>query len=305
MLSIAHITRRGLAMSLGLLLGVPALAASQSSGRAPDPTQRVILITGSTSGLGREVARALAAEGDHIIVHGRSVERGLALVEEINSASPGSARFYRADFASLDEVRGLAEAIMRDYDRLDVLVNNAGIFLVDDPERHLSQDGYELNFQVNYLAGYLLTDLLLPLVRESAPARIVNVALSGSNVPLDFDDLMLEEGYSWQRAYGQSKLAQVMHTIDLAAEIEGSGITMNALHPATFMDTNMIVGAGLQPESSVMEGRDNVLLLINGESVGTGLFYVDGEPRRYWDAQPYDADVRAALRQASERLIGR
>lgn len=291
-------------MSLGLLLGVPALAASQSSGRAPDPTQRVILITGSTSGLGREVARALAAEGDHIIVHGRSVERGLALVEEINSASPGSARFYRADFASLDEVRGLAEAIMRDYDRLDVLVNNAGIFLVDDPERHLSQDGYELNFQVNYLAGYLLTDLLLPLVRESAPARIVNVA-SGSASPLDFDNLMLEEGYSWNRAYGQSKLAQVIYTIDLAAEIEGSGITINALHPATFMDTNMIVGAGLQPRSSVMEGRDNVLLLINGESAGTGLFYMNGQPVRTRSAQPYDADVRAALRQASERLIGR
>jgi len=264
----------------------------------------VILITGSTSGLGREVARALAAEGDHIIVHGRSVERGLALVEEINSASPGSARFYRADFASLDEVRGLAEAIMRDYDRLDVLVNNAGIFLVDDPERHLSQDGYELNFQVNYLAGYLLTDLLLPLVRESAPARIVNVA-SGSASPLDFDNLMLEEGYSWNRAYGQSKLAQVIYTIDLAAEIEGSGITINALHPATFMDTNMIVGAGLQPRSSVMEGRDNVLLLINGESAGTGLFYMNGQPGRTRSAQPYDADVRAALRQASERLIGR
>ncbi len=291
------------AISLALLLGVPALAASQNSGRAPDPTQRVILVTGSTSGLGREVARALAADGDHLIVHGRSVERGLALVEEINSASPGSARFYRADFASLDEVRGLAEAIRRDYDRLDVLVNNAGIFLVDDPERHLSQDGYELNFQVNYLAGYLLTDLLLPLLRESAPARIVNVASGGR--PLDFDNLMLEEGYTWRRAYFQSKLAQVMHTIDLAAEIEGSGITMNALHPATRMDTNMIVGAGIQPQSSVMEGRDNVLLLINGESVGTGLFYVDGEPRRYWVAQPYDADVRAALRQASERLIGR
>ncbi len=292
-----------LAISLALLLGVPALAASQNSGRAPDPTQRVILITGSTSGLGREVARALAADGDHIIVHGRSVERGLALVEEINSASPGSARFYRADFASLDEVRGLAEAIRRDYDRLDVLVNNAGIFLVNDPERHLSQDGYELNFQVNYLAHYLLTDLLLPLIRESAPARIVNVASGGR--PLDFDNLMLEEGYTWRRAYFQSKLAQVMHTIDLAAEIEGSGITMNALHPATFMDTNMIVGAGLQPQSSVMEGRDNVLLLINGESVGTGLFYVDGEPRRYWSAQPYDADVRAAVHQTSERLIGR
>ncbi len=178
------------AISLALLLGVPALAASQNSGRAPDPTQRVILVTGSTSGLGREVARALAADGDHLIVHGRSVERGLALVEEINSTSPGSARFYRADFASLDEVRGLAEAIRRDYDRLDVLVNNAGILLVDDPERHLSQDGYELNFQVNYLAGYLLTDLLLPLVRESAPARSVNVAAVAA-APLDFDNLIL------------------------------------------------------------------------------------------------------------------
>ena len=130
------------AISLALLLGVPALAASQNSGRAPDPTQRVILVTGSTSGLGREVARALAADGDHLIVHGRSVERGLALVEEINSASPGSARFYRADFASLDEVRGLAEAIRRDYDRLDVLVNIAGILLAQEPDRRLSLDGY-------------------------------------------------------------------------------------------------------------------------------------------------------------------
>ena len=214
MLRFPRATHRCLAIGLGLLLGIPAHAAGQESGRAPDPTQRVILVTGSTSGLGREVARALAADGDHVIVHGRSQERGLALVEEINSDSPGSARFYQADFASLDQVRGLAEAVMRDYNRLDVLVNNAGILLAGEPERRLSLDGYELTFQVNYLAGYLLTDLLLPLIRESVPARIVNVVSTGAS-PLDFENLMLEEGYRGGRAYNQSKLAQVMHTIDL------------------------------------------------------------------------------------------
>ena len=221
-----------------------------------------------------------------------------------SSTSPGSARFYRADFASLDQVWGLAEAVMRDYDRLDVLVNNAGILLAEEPERQLSLDGYELTFQVNYLAGYLLTDLLLPLIRESAPARIINVA-SGGNNPLDFANLMLEEGYDGWRAYNQSKLAQVMHAIDLAAELEGTGVTVNALRPGGLMDTNMVISNGIEPRSSVMEGRDNVLLLINGESAGTGLFYVDGQPGRTRNAQPYDAEVRASLRQVSERLIGR
>jgi NAD(P)-dependent dehydrogenase (short-subunit alcohol dehydrogenase family) len=282
----------------------PTPAPGQAAGEGPDVNQRVVLITGSTSGLGREVARSLAADGDHLIIHGRSEERGRALVDEINADSPGSARFYRADFASLDEVRGLAAAIAQDYDRLDVLVNNAGILLVDDPMRRLSRDGYELSFQVNYLAGYLLTDLLLPLLRASAPSRVVNVA-SISAAPLDFDDLMLDRGYSGSRAYGQSKLAQVMHAIDLAAELEGSGVTVNALHPASQMDTNMITGVGIRPRSSVLEGRDNVLLLINGESPGTGLFFVDGRPSRTRYAQPYDPEARAALREASERLIGR
>jgi NAD(P)-dependent dehydrogenase (short-subunit alcohol dehydrogenase family) len=302
--SIAPTIRHCVALGLCLLLSTPVRAASQDVERTPDATQRVILVTGSTSGLGREVARALADDGDHLIIHGRSEERGRALVDEINSASPGSARFYRADFGSLAEVQGLAEAILRDYERLDVLVNNAGILLVDDPRRRLSQDGYELSFQVNYLAGYLLTDLLVPLLTESAPSRVVNVA-SITAARLDFDDLMLERGYSGSRAYGQSKLAQVMHAIDLAAELEESGVTVNALHPASQMDTNMITGAGIRPRSSVMEGRDNVLLLINGDSRGTGLFFVDGQPSRTRYAQPYDPAARAALREISERLIGR
>ena len=296
------------AATLGFILAATVLALGAAAGQAavpqPDAAQRVVLITGSTSGLGREVARSLAADGDHVIIHGRSEERGQALVDEINADSPGSARFYRADFASLDDVRGLAAAIIADYDRLDVLVNNAGILLVDDPVRRLSDDGHELTFQVNYLAGYLLTDLLLPLLRQSAPSRIVNVAsISASRI--DFDNLMLERGYNGSRAYGQSKLAQVMHTIDLAAELEGSGVTVNALHPASQMDTNMIVGVGIRPRSSVMEGRDNVLLLIDGESRGSGLFFVDGRPSRTRYAQPYDAEARATLKRLSERLVGR
>lgn len=294
----------GLRLLFGLALAIPAPSSSQATGPSPDATQRVVLITGSTSGLGREVARSLAANGDHVIIHGRSEERAGELVDEINSGTPGSARFYRADFASLDEVRDLAQAIRRDYDRLDVLVNNAGILLVDDPVRRVSEDGHELTFQVNYLAAYLLTDLLLPLLRESAPSRIINVA-SRSASRVDFDNLMLERGYNGSRAYGQSKVAQVMHTIDLAEALEGSGVTVNALHPASQMDTNMIVGAGMRPRSSVMEGRDNVLQLIDGESLGTGLFFMDGRPARTRDPQPYDAAARARLHEISERLIGR
>ncbi len=295
---------------LFLLLAAPAAAQTSPSGGADDAVatpgvgQRVVLVTGSTSGLGRAVARALAERGDHLLIHGRSEERGRALVDEINAGSPGSARFYRADFASLDEVRVLAAAVLRDYDRLDVLVNNAGILPANDPVRRESRDGHELTFQVNYLAGYLLTDLLLPLLQASAPARIVNVA-SITSYPIDFDDVMLERGYRGMRAYGQSKLAQVMHAIDLAAATQGTGVTANAVHPASAMDTNMIEGAGLRPRSSVMEGRDNVLLLIESDDVGTGQFFVDGRPSRARYGQPYDAAARAALRRLSEELIRR
>src|SRR5690606_30926620 len=145
---------------------------------------------GSTGGLGREVALRLAAGGAHVIVHGRDAERGRQVVEEIERGGVGSARFYAADLGSFAEVRRLAEEIRRDYDRLDVLVNNAGIWLTQG-ERQLSADGHELHFQVNYLSGFLLTRELLPLLRRSAPARIVNVA-SGAQRPIDFDDVMLE-----------------------------------------------------------------------------------------------------------------
>ena len=195
------------AFVLVLFAFVPASAqtGAASTPARPTPTQRIALVTGSTDGLGREVARRLAAEGMHVIVHGRNVERGAAVVAEIFAAGKGSARFYAADFSSLADVRRLAADITRDYPRLDVLVNNAGVIT---QERALSADGDEMQFAVNYLAGFQLTHALLPLLERGRMPRIVNVSSIAAS-PIDFTDVMLERGYSSGRAYGQSKLAQV------------------------------------------------------------------------------------------------
>lgn len=292
-----HRILRVTAFSAALLVLAPGGAGAQEL--APKPGQRVVLITGSTGGLGRETALALARGGDHVIVHGRNVERGNALVAEIHSEGKGSARFYRADFGSLDEVRNLATSVLADYDRLNVLVNNAGIFSPHQDERRLSEDGYELHFQVNYLAGYLLTSMLIPLLEASAPSRVINVASAQS--PLDFDNLMLEKGYSGMQAYLQSKLAQIMMTFSLADALYGRGITINALHPSAFMNTDMVVEAGFTPESSVETGRDALLRLINDDA-GTGKFFYVSEEDTVID-QAYDKDAVAHLMKISDALI--
>ena len=280
---------------------VHAAQASASSGAAPADGQRVILVTGSTGGLGREVARRLAATGSHVIVHGRSRERGTELVAEIERSGTGSARFYAADFASLAEVRRFAEAILHDYERLDGLVNNAGVWL-DGNERELSVDGHEMHFAVNYLAGYLLTRLLLPRIRESAPARIVNVA-SVAQQPIDFDDPMLERRYSDGRGYATSKLAQVMFAFDLARELAGTGVTVVALHPATMMNTDMVLERGATPRSTVEEGAEAVMRAITEPGLESGQYF-NGQRAGRANAQAYDEAARERLRQLSERLTG-
>ena len=272
-----------------------------ASDAVPD-SGRVILVTGSTGGLGREVARRLAADGAHVIVHGRSVERGTGLVREIEASGVGSARFFRADFGDLDRVRALADSVREHYDRLDVLVNNAGILLSPD-ERPVSSDGHELHFQVNYLAGFLLTHELLPLLRKSAPARVVNVS-SRSADPIDFDDVMLEEGYSAGRAYGQSKLAQIMFTFELADRLEGTGVTVNALHPASLMNTDLVKDMGMEPRSTVAEGARAVIHLVDGDDVGSGRYFHRMEPARAPEPQAYDEEVRARLDSLSRALVG-
>jgi NAD(P)-dependent dehydrogenase (short-subunit alcohol dehydrogenase family) len=289
-------------LGMAVLSAASLIVASGSAGAqelTPKPGQRVVLITGSTGGLGRETAQALARDGDHVIVHGRNEERGNALVAEINSEGKGSAHFYRADFGSLDEVRDLATSVLADYERLNVLVNNAGIFNPQQDERRLSKDGYELHFQVNYLAGYLLTEMLTPLLEAGAPSRVINVA--SAQAPLDFDNLMLETGYSGMQAYLQSKLAQIMMTFSLTDALYGRGITINALHPSAFMNTDMVVEAGYTPESSVETGRDALLHLIN-DDVGTGKYFYVFEEDTVID-QAYDEDAVAQLMKISDDLV--
>lgn len=287
--------------------GVPRLSAQQLEGEPPPPARdasadmRVIVITGSTGGLGREVALALAEPGTHIVVHGRNRDRGLEVVQEIVQLG-GSASFYAADFASMDEVRALGEAILRDYDHVNVLVNNAGIWLTGDDERHESADGYELSFAVNYLSGFLLTRMLLPIIPDEPASRIVNVA-SAAQTPIDFDDPMIEEGYTGNRSYGQSKLAQVMFTMDLARDLADTGIVVSALHPATLMDTEMVISAGVQPRSTVEEGRDAVQNLIESPRLSSGEYYNGQRPARAND-QAYDEEALTRLRILSESLVG-
>jgi NAD(P)-dependent dehydrogenase (short-subunit alcohol dehydrogenase family) len=299
MVTLREVIRTRRIALLGTALFVALTGVSRAAAQAPAP-ERVVLITGSTDGLGREVALRLARPGTHVLVHGRNAERGAAVVRAVQDAG-GTARFYRADLARLAEVRALAEQVRRDHARLDVLVNNAGIWL-EGEDRQLSADGHELHFAVNYLSHWLLTRELLPLLRGSAPARIVNVA-SGAQQAIDFDDVMLTRRYSAGRGYAQSKLAQVLFTFDLARELEGTGVTVNALHPATMMNTTMVLSRGARAQSSVEEGAAAVLNLIEADDLGSGRYFDGLRPARA-HSQAYDDEARARLRRLSEALAG-
>jgi NAD(P)-dependent dehydrogenase (short-subunit alcohol dehydrogenase family) len=265
---------------------------------------KTALITGSTDGVGRLVAKRLGEAGARVLVHGRHRERGERLVAEIKEAG-GTAEFLAADFSALVEVRRLAEAVQQRTDRLDVLINNAGIGTGGSgAPRQTSADGHELRFAVNYLAGFLLTRLLLPLLTDSAPARIVNVASAGQSA-IDFDDVMLTRRYDGGKAYTQSKLAQVMFTFDLARELDGAGVTVNCLHPATYMDTTMVREGGVTPISTVEEGAEAILQLAASPDLDgrTGLYFDRKRPARA-NPQAYDEAARERLRALSFELTG-
>ncbi|AZO00486.1 SDR family NAD(P)-dependent oxidoreductase [Mesorhizobium sp. M9A.F.Ca.ET.002.03.1.2] len=264
---------------------------------------KIVLITGSTDGVGRVVAERLGASGAHILVHGRDATRGKATVAAVEAAG-GEAELFVADLSSLAEVRRLAEAVRAKSSRLDILINNAGIGTADQSaRRQVSADGYELRFAVNYLAGFLLTSELLPLLKASAPARIVNVASAGQQA-IDFSDVMLTRDYSGVRAYCQSKLAQILFTIDLAEQLKGTGVTVNSLHPASYMNTTMVRQAGVTPWSSVETGADAILNLATSPALeGRSGLYFDGLRESRADAQAYDEKARQQLRELSLDLV--
>ncbi len=270
-----------------------------------DMNGKTVLITGSTDGVGRYVAKRLAAEGANVLIHGRDEARAKTLIEEIVRGGHAAPRFYQADLASLAGARELADAVIADHGRLDVFVSNAGIgSRSGGTERQESADGHELRFAVNYLAGFVLAYLLLSLLKAAAPARIVNVASLGQH-PIDFDDVMITRNYSGGRAYAQSKLAQIMFTIDLAEELKGTGITVNSLHPATYMNTTMVRAGGITPISTVEEGGAAILHLVEGDDVAgqSGLFF-NGLRQAQANPQAYDEKARARLRKLSLELTG-
>jgi NAD(P)-dependent dehydrogenase (short-subunit alcohol dehydrogenase family) len=256
--------------------------------------EQTILITGTTSGLGRELAQALAQQGATLLLHGRDADRGSEVVRKIKEAT-GNHRiqFCRGDLSSLTEVGELARQ-----------VTNAGVgFGQDAAKRELSQNGYELRFAVNYLASYLLTERLLPLLKASSPARIVNVASVGQ-APLDFDNIMFTRGYSGVSAYRQSKLAMIAWTFDLAERLTGTGVTANALHPASLMPTKMVLEAGWQTMSSVEEGLKATLRLVVDPALEnvTGEYF-DGLSLAKAKAQAYDKQVQQRLAALSQKLV--
>jgi NAD(P)-dependent dehydrogenase (short-subunit alcohol dehydrogenase family) len=265
--------------------------------------EATILVTGATEGLGKRVASALAGQGATLLLHGRNRERLQATMEEVSEqTSSEKLRSYLADFSSLDAVRKLAERILSDEDRLEVLINNAGIIV---QERKESEDGYELTFSVNYLSHFLLTTLLLPLLEHSAPSRIVNVASAGQS-PVDFSNLMLEQGYDAMKAYSQSKLAQVMFTFGLAQRLADTGVSVNALHPASLMDTKMVEETFGYTMSTVEEGAEaTVHLAASPELEGVAGRYFDGKREARADRQAYDEEARQTLWELSEQLCGR
>ena len=193
---------------------------------------RVVMITGANSGIGKAASLALAKMGANVIMVARNQEKGEdARSEIVKESQNNSVDLLVADLSSLESVRKLATDFQKKYSKLHVLVNNAGLF---NQRRKVTTDGYENTFATNYLAPFLLTNLQLPTLEASAPSRIINVSSVGHyNGHVNFDDLNLEKEYGGWKAYGQSKLALVLFTHELAKELQGTGVTVNAVHPGT------------------------------------------------------------------------
>ncbi len=276
------------------------------------PTTKTCLVTGATSGIGEVTARELARGGTRVIVVGRDPQRCAATVEHIKGETGNSeVEYLVADLSSQADIRGLADVFLERHKRLDVLVNNAGaVFL----RRQESIDGIEKTFALNHLSYFLLTNLLLDTLKASTPSRIVNVSSNSHyGSALDFDDLQSVKRYRSMKVYGRSKFANVLFTYELARRLEGTGVTVNALHPG-FVRTNMGKNNGwlvrlLAPvwqisAISTEEGaRTSIFLASSPEVEGmTGKFFVQEKVVRS-DPATYDETSAKRLWEISAEII--
>jgi NAD(P)-dependent dehydrogenase (short-subunit alcohol dehydrogenase family) len=263
----------------------------------------VILITGSTDGIGRQAALELAATGATIIVHGRDHDRGRKTVTDIQTATGNhNVDLLIADLSSLHQVRLLADMVLSSYKRLDVLVHNAGVFM---KTRQLSEDGFEMTFAVNHLAPFLLTNLLMDLLRQSSPARIITVSsVTHMRVTLDFQNLQGEKAFGGYNAYSLSKLANVFFTYELARRLEGTGVTANCLHPGVIATKLLRAGFNISGAHPA-DGAATIVYLATSSDVDavSGKYF---ENKREVSSSPttHNKELQLKLWEISEKLTG-
>lgn len=264
---------------------------------------RIALVTGSTDGIGKETARQLAALGATVLVHGRNATRCQATQDEIRQAT-GNSRvdYFVADLASQKQVRQLAAEISARYDRLHVLINNAGVILLN---RQVTEDGLETSFAVNHLAPFLLTHLLLDLLKRSAPARIITVSSTVHyDERIDFKNLQGERRYNGVVAYKVAKLGNVLFTLELAERLKGTGVTANCLHPGVVTTKLLDTGWGWTGVSLAQGAALSVYLASSPEvEEVTGAYFEQTTPYKA-SSQAYDLRLRRTFWEVSAKLAG-
>jgi NAD(P)-dependent dehydrogenase (short-subunit alcohol dehydrogenase family) len=273
---------------------------------------QVCVVTGATSGIGKAAAAALARQGAEIIVVGRDPGRAEATAAAIQADGAPPPKVEIADLARLDQVRALAGRLNQTLDRVDVLINNAGLVL---NERQVTPDGYEHVFAVNHLAPFLLTNLLRPKLTASAPGRVITVSSDAHTAArLDLDDPNLEHGWSSWRSYSNSKLANILFTRELARRLDGTGVTANCLHPGVVRtgfgrDARPLMRVGITIAKPFMlspeRGADTIVYLASSPDVAakTGGYYVKRQLREP-SAAARDDGLARRLWEISERLTG-
>jgi NAD(P)-dependent dehydrogenase (short-subunit alcohol dehydrogenase family) len=262
---------------------------------------RVALVTGSTDGIGKETALELAGMGAHVLLHGRNAEKGQRALTEIRQKTGNDkVEFYLADLSSQRQIRELASRIIEEQDKLHVLINNAGVYT---RERQLTEDGLETTFTINFLAPFLLTNLLLPLIKNSAPSRIIMVtSIVHENATVDWNNLQGEKSYDGYEAYALSKLALLSFTYRLARNLKNTGVTVNCLHPGV-INTKLLRAGWGRGGASVKQGAETPVYLASSSTVEntTGKYFHNKQPV---PSSPlsYDQTLQKKFWQLAEKL---
>lgn len=266
-------------------------------------TDKIILITGSTDGIGKQTAIKLAETGAAVVIHGRNKDKCVHTREEILARTGNTlVDFLVSDISTKKGVESLASAFLQKYDRLDVLINNAGVFM---KQRVLTEDGLETTFAVNHMSYFILTNLLAPLLIKSAPSRVINVSsIAHQNGRLHFENLQGEKKFDGYQAYALSKLGNILFTIEMAEQLKGKGVTVNALHPGVITTNLLAIGFGSQG-APVEDGAETPVYLATSDDVRgtTGKYFIKCREAKY-SPIANDAETRKQFWRVSLKLAG-